>query len=142
MKLFFLRAPIAPVAAARRMRRKLGHSMWIGARQAAACRKLSRTSVNLQIVRSSSSALAMSICRSMWGLPSGANMSAISSSEKAAARPPSQSAPAVPARWNRTCVADLACRLGRSAPSLHKTAASKQERQSAEPPQLCPRLSP
>jgi hypothetical protein len=43
--------------------------------------------LGLRIVLSSSSALAASICRSMRGRPSGANMSAISSSEKPAARP-------------------------------------------------------
>ena len=33
---FFRGAPIAPDAAARRMRRNVGHSMWLGAGQAAA----------------------------------------------------------------------------------------------------------
>jgi hypothetical protein len=61
--------------------------MWLGAGQAAACRKLSRMARSLRTVLSSVSALAISIRRSMRGRPSGANMSAISSSEKPAARP-------------------------------------------------------
>src|ERR1700756_2403704 len=81
------RAPIAPEAAACRMRRKVGHSIWLGARQAAACRRPSRISVSLRMVLSNSLALAASICRSRRGRPSGANMSAISSSEKPAERP-------------------------------------------------------
>jgi len=49
-------------------------------------------SVSLRMVLSSSSALAVSILRSMRGRPSGANMSAISSSEKPAERPTAISA--------------------------------------------------
>ena len=66
--------------------------MWLGARQAAACRRPSRISVSLRMVLSNSSALAASICRSIRGRPSGANMSAISSSEKPAERPSAISA--------------------------------------------------
>jgi hypothetical protein len=44
--------------------------MWLGARQAAACRRLSRMSISLRIVLSGSSALVTSICRSMRGRPS------------------------------------------------------------------------
>ena len=66
--------------------------MWLGARQAAAWRRPSRMASSLRIVLSSSSALAVSICRSMRGRPSGANMSAISPSEKPAARPSAISA--------------------------------------------------
>ncbi len=36
----FFRTPIIPDAAARTMRRNFGHSMWLGAVQAAACRRL------------------------------------------------------------------------------------------------------
>src|SRR5215468_7586258 len=53
---FFLCAPIAPDAAARRKRRNLGHSMWLRARHAAACRRPSRMALSLRIVRSNSSA--------------------------------------------------------------------------------------
>ncbi|MDB6043147.1 MAG: hypothetical protein JWM63_1698 [Gammaproteobacteria bacterium] len=66
--------------------------MWLGAGQAAACRRPSRMALSLRIVLSNSSALAASICRSMRGRPFGANMSAISSSEKPAARPSAISA--------------------------------------------------
>ena len=66
--------------------------MWLRAGQAAACRRLSRMLISLRIVLSSSSALAASICRSMRGRPSGANMSTISSSEKPEARPSAISA--------------------------------------------------
>ena len=76
-----------PEAAALRYWRNVGHSMWLGAGQAAACRKPSRMVVSLRIVRSSSYALAMSIRRSMRGRPSGANIRAISSREKPASRP-------------------------------------------------------
>src|SRR6266571_8815529 len=72
VKLCFLLGPKDPDAAARRMRRKVGHSMWLGARQAAAWRRPSRMSVSLRIVLSSSSALARSIGPSMRGRPSGA----------------------------------------------------------------------
>jgi hypothetical protein len=47
---------------------------------------------NLWMIRSRSSALAVSIFRSMFGCPSGANMSAISSSEKPPLRPSAISA--------------------------------------------------
>jgi hypothetical protein len=63
----------------------VGHSRWLGAGQAAACRRPSRMALSLRIVRSSSRALVASICRSMRGRPSGANMRAISSREKPAA---------------------------------------------------------
>src|SRR2546427_392577 len=56
------------------MRRKVGHSMWLGARQAAAWRRPSRMAWSLRIVLSRASALAVSICRSMRGRPSGAIM--------------------------------------------------------------------
>ncbi len=84
---FVLRPSVAPDAAARRYWRNVGHSMWLGAGQAAACRKPSRMVVSLRIVRSSSSALAMSSRRSMFGRPSGASIRATSLSEKPAWRP-------------------------------------------------------
>lgn len=68
-------------------RRKVGHSMWLGAEQAAACRRPSRIAVIFRIVASSSSALATSSDRSIRGRPFGVNIVAISSSEKPAARP-------------------------------------------------------
>src|SRR6478672_5721511 len=51
---FFFRGPIAFDAAARRSRLKVGHSMWLGARQAAAWRRPSRIALILRIVPSSS----------------------------------------------------------------------------------------
>ena len=85
--LLFRPDPRASEAATRRMRRKVGHSMWLGARQAAACRRPSRISLSSRTVLSSSSAFAASILRSMRGRPSGANITAISSSEKPAGTP-------------------------------------------------------
>ena len=60
----------------------MGHCRWLGAGQAAAWRRPSRMALSLRIVLSSSWALAVSICRSMRGCPSGENMRVISSSEK------------------------------------------------------------
>jgi len=80
--------PQSPEHSAVRNLFRLGHSIWLGALQAAACRKLLRISVSLRMVPSSSSALVASICRSMRGAaPLGANMSAIALSEKPAERP-------------------------------------------------------
>lgn len=66
--------------------------MWLGAGQAAACRKASRIAESLRTFPSTSSAFAASLRRSMCGRPSGANIGAISSSEKPAARPSAISA--------------------------------------------------
>jgi len=54
---------------------------------ATAWRRPSRIAVSSPILPSSSTALAASICRSMRGWPSGANMRAISSRENPAAYP-------------------------------------------------------
>jgi hypothetical protein len=79
--------------------------MWLGAWHAAACRRPSRIALSSRIVLSNSSALFASICRSIRGLPSGANICAISSSEKPAARPT-----AISASRSRTPALNRRCR--------------------------------
>lgn len=86
------RLPSPADAAPCKRRRKVGHSMWLGAGQTAACRRPSRIALNLRIVWSNSAAFAESSRRSMRGWPSGANILAISSREKPAERPSAISA--------------------------------------------------
>ncbi len=114
----------------RTRRRNLGHSMWLGAGHDAACRRPLRKALNVRIVRSNSSALAASIRRSMRGCPSGANIRAISSSEKPARRPSAISASRSTTR-DRTGAASLAGQSTRSTPCPHRTAASRPEGRTA-----------
>ena len=129
----FVCGPIARDAAARRSRRKVGHSMWLGAGQTAACRRLLRIALSRRIVSSSSSALSASIRRSMRGRPSGPNIRAISSSVKRGPRPSAISASrsSTPGSNRRR---GPACQSRRSALFPHRSAVSRQERPSAAPP--------
>ena len=81
-----------PSAALRSRRWNVGHSAWLGAGQAAACRRPLLTAFRRFTMASISSALAASIRRSMFADPSGENIERMSSSEKPAAWPSATSA--------------------------------------------------
>ena len=121
VKLLFSRAPIAPDAAARRIRRKVGHSIWLGARQAAACR---------------SRRAFLSVCEwfcptpRLW-LEASAGRCAAGRQSRTCARfrrakslrnARARSAPAFPARRDRTHGANPSCQSRRSTPSPHRSA--------------------